>query len=123
MARQKKRKAKAVRTPPAVRAMTQAAVIAELADDNEMSKGDVKFFLESISDIIVRELDLSDKKAPGKMVIPGICRVVARHKPATKKRKGINPFTKEPCVFKAKPATTVVKINPVKALKDAIAAG
>lgn len=114
-------KKKAVRKQPAVRAMTQAAVVAELAEENEMTKGDVKYFLETISDMLERELDLSNKKAPGKMVIPGICRVVAKHKPATKKRKGINPFTKEPCVFKAKPATTVVKITPVKALKDVVA--
>lgn len=117
----KVRRQKVSRKQPAVRAMTQAAVISELAEENEMTKGDVKYFLATISDMLERELDLSNKKAPGKMVIPGICRVVARHKPATKKRKGINPFTKEPCVFKAKPATTVVKINPVKALKDLVA--
>ena len=115
------RKKKTSRKQPAVRAMTQAAVISELADDNEMTRDDVKYFLETISDMVERECNLRDKKAPGKMVIPGICRVVAKHKPARKARKGINPFTKEPCVFKAKAATTVVKIAPVKALKDAVA--
>ena len=44
----------------------------------------------------------------------------AEKKPATKARKGINPFTKEPTVFKAKPATKVVKVRPVKAAKDAV---
>jgi hypothetical protein len=42
-------------------------------------------------------------------------------KPATKARKGINPFTKEPTVFKAKPARKIVKARPIKAVKDAIA--
>ena len=46
--------------------------------------------------------------------------VVAKRVPAKPARKGINPFTKEPTVFKAKPARTVVKIRPLKALKDAV---
>jgi hypothetical protein len=41
-------------------------------------------------------------------------------KAATKARKGINPFTKEPTIFKAKPARKLVKIRPLKALKDAV---
>ena len=42
-------------------------------------------------------------------------------KPATKARKGINPFTKEPTMFKAKPARKIIKARPVKATKDAVA--
>ena len=41
-------------------------------------------------------------------------------KPATKARKGINPFTQEETVFKAKPARNVVKVLPLKALKDMV---
>lgn len=104
-----------------VRAMTQSAVISELAESNEMHRADVKFFLETLSEMTIRELNLKKKSAPGKIVIPGICRIVAKKKPARKARKGINPFTKEACVFKAKPASTAVKIYPVKALKDAVA--
>jgi DNA-binding protein HU-beta len=40
-------------------------------------------------------------------------------KPATKARNGINPFAKEPTVFKAKPTRKVVRARPVKAAKDA----
>jgi hypothetical protein len=36
-------------------------------------------------------------------------------------RKGINPFTKEPTIFKAKPARKVIRARPVKAVKDAVA--
>jgi nucleoid DNA-binding protein len=39
-------------------------------------------------------------------------------KPATKARKGINPFTGEETVFKAKPASTTVKVRPLKKLKE-----
>jgi hypothetical protein len=54
-------------------------------------------------------------------VIPGLVKLLVVKKPATKARKGINPFTKEPTVFKAKPARKVIKARPVKAAKDAIA--
>jgi hypothetical protein len=47
--------------------------------------------------------------------------MVVVKKPATKERKGINPFTKEPTVFKAKPVRKIVKGRPVKAAKDAVA--
>ena len=40
-----------------------------------------------------------------------------KKKPATAARKGVNPFTKEPCVFKAKPASKIVKCFPMKKFK------
>jgi DNA-binding protein HU-beta len=60
-------------------------------------------------------------KKNGMFLVPGFAKFVVIKKPATKARKGINPFTKEPTVFKAKPARKVVKARPVKAVKDAIA--
>ena len=53
--------------------------------------------------------------------MPGFAKFVVIKKPATKERKGINPFTKEPTVFKAKPARKVIRARPVKAVKDAVA--
>ena len=50
--------------------------------------------------------------------IPGLCKITLRHKPATKARKGINPFTGEETMFKAKPARNVVKIAALKNLKE-----
>ena len=43
-----------------------------------------------------------------------------KKKPATPARKGVNPFTKEPCVFKAKPASKTVRVLAMKKLKDAV---
>ena len=51
-------------------------------------------------------------------VLPGVLKINTIKKPAVKARKGINPFTKEEVMFKAKPATTVVKVRPLKKLKD-----
>ncbi len=81
----------------------------------ELSKRDVKAVLEALAKVGHREL-----KKGGVFVAPGLAKFVVVKKPATKERQGINPFTKEPTVFKAKPARKVVKARPVKAVKDAV---
>jgi nucleoid DNA-binding protein len=57
-------------------------------------------------------------RAPGKFILPGLIKVQVKRKPATKARKGINPFTGEMTTFKAKPARRVVKVTPLKKLKE-----
>ncbi len=52
--------------------------------------------------------------------MPGLFKIQTTRKPATKARKGINPFTKEETIFKAKPARTVIKIRPLKKMKDMV---
>jgi len=81
-----------------------------------LTRKDVKSVIEATAAIGHVEL-----KKNGVFVVPGLIRMVVVKKPATKERKGINPFTKEPTVFKAKPARKVVKGRPVKAVKDAVA--
>jgi DNA-binding protein HU-beta len=81
-----------------------------------LSRKDVKGIIEAMANIGYAEL-----KKNGVFVIPGLVRLVVIKKPATKARKGINPFTKEPTIFKAKPARKVIKGRPVKAAKDAVA--
>jgi nucleoid DNA-binding protein len=81
-----------------------------------LTRKDVKGVLDSVASIAHAEL-----KKNGVFVVPGLVRMVVVKKPATKERKGINPFTKEPTVFKAKPARKVIKGRPVKAAKDAVA--
>jgi hypothetical protein len=60
------------------------------------------------------------KKGPGIFTVPGMMKIVRVNKPATKARKGINPFTGQEMIFKAKPARSVVKIRPLKALKEMV---
>ncbi|MGH8363211.1 MAG: HU family DNA-binding protein, partial [Gammaproteobacteria bacterium] len=60
------------------------------------------------------------KKGPGVYVVPGLMKVRVVRKPATKEREGINPFTGQPTIFKAKPARNVVKIQALKAMKDMV---
>ena len=65
------------------------------------------------------EKDLK-KNACGAFNVPGMMKVSVQRKPATKARKGVNPFAKEEMVFKAKPARNVVKVRPLKGLKDRV---
>jgi DNA-binding protein HU-beta len=82
---------------------------------DDTSKRQVKSVVDALATVGHREL-----KKSGVFVVPGFAKFVVIKKPATKERKGINPFTKEPTVFKAKPARKVVRARPVKAVKDAI---
>ena len=95
--------------------MSKSELIQKIADEVELSKKDVKAVLESLATVGYKEM----KKA-GAFMLPGFAKFVVVKKPATKERKGINPFTKEPTVFKAKPARTVLKVRPVKAATDAV---
>jgi nucleoid DNA-binding protein len=97
--------------------MTKSALIEKIAKqfEEKLSRRDVKRILESVASIAHAEL-----KKNGIFVMPGLVRMVVVKKPATKQRSGINPFTKQETIFKAKPARKVVKGRPVKAAKDAI---
>ena len=64
---------------------------------------------------------IKNSKKTGAFFVPGFAKFVVIKKPATKARKGINPFTKEPTIFKAKPARKIIRARPVKAVKDAVA--
>ena len=95
--------------------LSKSALIQMLADKSpsKLSRKDVKGILEAVASIGHTEL-----KKNGLFVVPGLVRMVVVKKPATKARKGINPFTGEETTFKAKPARNVIKVRPLKKLKD-----
>ncbi len=96
--------------------MTKSELVEKItAEHSELNKRDVKGVLETMALVGYKEL-----KKTGAFVVPGFAKFVVIKKPATKARKGINPFTKEPTVFKAKPARKIVRARPVKAAKDAV---
>ena len=95
--------------------ITKSQLIEKIADATELSKRDVKGVLESLATVGYKEL-----KKSGVFTVPGFAKFVVVKKPATKARKGINPFTGEPTTFKAKPARKIVRARPVKAAKDAV---
>ena len=89
------------------------AITEQLSD--RLTRKEVKEVLESLASVGYKEL-----KKSGEFVVPGFAKFVVIKKPATKARKGTNPFNGEPMMFKAKPARKIVRARPVKAAKDAV---
>ncbi|WP_163540414.1 HU family DNA-binding protein, partial [Klebsiella pneumoniae] len=77
----------------------KSQLIEKIASENEIAKKDVKGVLETLASVGYKEL-----KKTGVFLLPGFAKFVVIKKPATKARKGTNPFTGEPMTFKAKPA-------------------
>ena len=97
--------------------MSKSELVQKITEQqsNGMTRKDVKGVIESLAQIGYKEL-----KKTGAFLVPGFAKFIVIKKPATKQRSGINPFTKEPTIFKAKPARKIVKARPVKAAKDAV---
>ena len=105
------------RRPTMAKVLTKSQIIQAIADahKDKLARKDVANVLQSLANVGYKEL-----KKNGLFVLPGFAKFVVIKKPATKERQGINPFTKEPMTFKAKPARKVLKARPVKAAKDAL---
>jgi nucleoid DNA-binding protein len=111
-----KKKASAVKTVKAIKEpYTKSALYAEIAERTELTRKDVAAVFDELANIIHGHIR---RNAAGVFTVPGLMKIKVVRKPATRARKGINPFTGEPTVFKAKPARNVVKVQPLKALKD-----
>jgi len=109
-------KAKSSIKPLAVKKpFSKSEIINSIAEMVVLSKKQAATAIESLTHIIKAHLS---KKGPGVFVFPDIAKFLLVRKPATKSRKGTNPFTGEPTTFAAKPARNVVKIRPLKKLKD-----
>lgn len=94
---------------------TKSEIITNIAATTELSRKQVASVFEALAGQIEAAFG---KKGPGTFVVPGLVKLMLLQKPAVKARKGINPFTKEEQMFKAKPARKVIKVRPLKGLKD-----
>lgn len=97
--------------------MTKAQLLSAIAEDTGLTKKQVADVMDALGGQIQRHIK---KRGPGTFTLPGLMKVKTMRKPARKARKGINPFTGEETTFAAKPAHTVVKIQPLKSLKDMV---
>ena len=97
--------------------MTKSEIVLAISEKTELTKKQVIAVFDELAALVATNIG---KKGPGVFVVPGLAKIKVIRKPATKERKGINPFTKEEQVFKAKPARNVVKIQAVKAVKDMV---
>ena len=102
----------------AVKPPTKSEIFANIAEATELNKKQVAAVFDALGAEI--EKAVGKRGGPGQFTIPGLCKITVQRKPATKERKGTNPFTGEETIFKAKPARNVVKIRPLKGLKDMV---
>ena len=91
---------------------SKSDVVAQICGDAELSRKQVNAVFESLNGIIKKSL-----RSHGVFTLPGLLKMKVVKKPATKAREGINPFTKEKMMFKAKPASKKVRLLPLKSLK------
>ena len=117
-----KKKAPAKKAPaaaPKVKAisekLTKTQIVGALADNTGLAKKQVSAVMDAMNNLIEGSIK---KRGAGEFTIPGMMKITTVRKPAVKARKGINPFTGEETMFKAKPATTAVKIRPLKRMKE-----
>ncbi|GAB4108908.1 MAG: HU family DNA-binding protein [Phycisphaeraceae bacterium] len=115
MAKKKTTKKKTTKKAAAKKPPTKSEVFGTIAEKTGLAKRDVAAVFNELQPIIKKSL-----KANGMFTLPGLCKMVVKKKPATKARKGINPFTGEEMMFKAKPASKTVRIRPLKNLKDMV---
>ncbi|AMX01745.1 HU family DNA-binding protein [Microbulbifer thermotolerans] len=94
---------------------TKTQILNQIAENTELTRKQVQSVLDELADVIHAHIK---KRAVGEFALPGLLKITTVKKPARKARKGINPFTGEETVFKAKPASIQVKVRPLKKLKE-----
>lgn len=105
-----------VKKVPTIREkMTKTQIMASIADSTGLSKKQVGDVLAELETLIEGSIK---KRAIGEFTLPGLMKITTVKKPAVKARKGINPFTGEETMFKAKPASVAVKVRPLKKMKE-----
>lgn len=104
---------------PAIKeTQTQSQVIAHLAEQLSLTRKQVGAIFEATAELVSRHIT---KNGSGEFKIPHLgIKIVRKVKPATKKRKGVNPATGEPIEIAAKPKRDVVKLVALKALKNVL---
>jgi nucleoid DNA-binding protein len=97
--------------------MNKTQILSAISEETGLSKKEVGAVFEELSSLIERHIK---KRGAGTFTLPGLFKITTQRKPAVKARKGINPFTGEETMFKAKPARTVIKVRPLKKMKDMV---
>jgi nucleoid DNA-binding protein len=101
----------------AAKPMSKSEIVSGISEETGLSRKQVNSVFEAMAGQIKKSLGRS---GPGAYAVPGLMKLIVVRKPATKAHKGVNPFTGEETMFKAKPARNVVKIRPLKNLKDMV---
>jgi DNA-binding protein HU-beta len=97
--------------------LSKSQFVENMARQSGLTKKEAAAALKALNALGAEQLG---KRGPGEVIIPGLLRLGVVEKPATAQHEGINPFTRQPMIYKAKPARKVIKVRPLKALKDAV---
>ena len=106
---------KAMKGAQGAKAMTASAAYKSVAESTGLKQKEVKDTMEALMSVAAGQL-----KKVGSFKIAGALNLKLKQKPATPARKGVNPFTKEPCVFETKPASKTVRAFPMNKLKEMV---
>ena len=101
----------AAKKPP-----TKSEIYSSIADRTDLTRRQVASVFDQLQAVIKKSIS----RSPGMFTMPGLCKMTVKRKPATKARKGVNPFTGEEIMIKAKPARKIVRIRPLKKLKEMV---
>jgi nucleoid DNA-binding protein len=99
--------------------LSKSTMIKTITDVTCLGKKDVVAVLDCLTEIIEKHVKPG---GAGTFVMPGLMKINVVKKPARAARKGINPFTGEEIMIKARPAYKAVKIKALKKLKEMVAA-
>lgn len=116
----KKPASKPVKLSPSSKPRKKSELFNIIAEHTELSRKQVASVFDTLGKVMAVDLAKPSENKPKIFVVPGMMKVQSVYKPAQKAREGINPFTKEKVMFKAKPARTNIKIRPLKALKSMV---
>jgi nucleoid DNA-binding protein len=109
--------AKPAKISPSSKVRTKGEVYNAISGHTGLSRKEVVSVFDGLQAVLSADLS---KRGPGVVQVPGLMKVTVKRMPAKKARKGINPFTGEETMFKAKPARNVVKVRPMMALKKMV---
>jgi nucleoid DNA-binding protein len=109
--------AKPIKITPSSKVRTKGEIYNAIAGQAGLPRKQVVAVFQGLEALLSADLS---KKGPGVVQVPGLMKVMVKRLPATKAREGINPFTKEKTIFKAKPARNVVKVRPMRGLKKMV---
>jgi DNA-binding protein HU-beta len=98
------------------KARTQAELIAYLAERSGLDRKKVKALLAALTAVAVADLN----RERGRFTVPGLVTLRVVRKPATQQHEGLNPFSKKPMTFAARPARNIIKARYPKKLRDSI---
>ena len=102
---------------PAPTARSKADLLRTIAENTDLSRQQVQGVFDTMEAVLKKDLGRS---GPGQFTVPGLMKLTVQRKPATKARQGTNPFTGELTTFKAKPARNIVKVRPLKGLREMV---